>query len=116
MVGDGVSDIVGGSGRSRSLHGCDINVGLVRTNDGATCILCDSELPHPPQEIHFLEDSYTVRIVYNMKNNLAKDLSYPLEHDIVDIWKRRGATYFAYIINGEVRDIFELPIRFVEEE
>lgn len=110
----GIYDIAGGS--SCSLHDGSVNIGLVRTNDGSTCLLCDRELPYPPQEIHFLEDSYTVRIVYNMKNNLVKDLSYPLEHDIVELWRQQKNTYLAYIVNGEVENIFELPIKFVKKE
>ncbi len=91
----------------------NLNVGLVKTNDGSTCILCDREFPSTPKEIHFLEDSFTVRVVYDMESYSVKDLSYPLEHDIVNIWRREQKVYFAYITNGEVQDIFELPVRFI---
>ena len=99
--------------KQQALHDDNVNVGIAKTNDGKTCIICDRELSHLPCLIQFLTDSYTVRLVYNMENNSGKNLSYPLEYDIVELWKKQKTTYFAYVINGEVQNILELPIEFI---
>ena len=99
--------------KQTALHYDKVNIGLAKTNDGKTCIFCDRELSCLPCMVQFIKDDFTIRLVYNTENNSGKSLSYPLEHDIVAIWQQQKVTYFAYVINGEVQNILELPIEFI---
>ena len=98
-----------------NLHHDGINIAVARTDDGKTCLLSDRELPVEPIRIGlFLGDS-TARLIYDDDDIYGKNLSYPLQYDIVQLWLQQKAVYFAYILDGEVTNILELPIEFIDK-
>lgn len=98
------------------IHHEGINIAVARTDDGKTCLLCDRELPVQPVMIGFYTEDATVRLIYDEDNIYGKDLSYPLQYDIVELWQKQGEAYFAYILDGEVSNILKLPVVFIDEK
>ncbi|TVQ84139.1 MAG: hypothetical protein EA357_03505 [Micavibrio sp.] len=96
------------------LHHEGMNIAVAKTNDGRSCILCDRELPVRPIKIGYFTADGTVRLIYDDENIYGKSLSYPLQYDIVQLWQKQKRTYFAYILDGEVSNILELPVVFID--
>lgn len=98
------------------LHHDGMNIAVAKTDDGKSCLLCDRELPVVPIKIGLHLEDGTARLIYDDDDIYGKNLSYPLQYDIVQLWHQQKTVYFAYIIDGEVSNILELPIVFIEED
>ena len=99
-----------------------MNAGIIILKDGSPCIAFDEPLPHPVKHVQFSEEDSLIKLIYNVKNDKltngkessGKILEYPLDYRFKELIQFTGAVYVALVRKGQVIDMKEVPVVFVE--
>lgn len=102
--------------------GATFNAGIIILKDGNPCIAFDQVLPHPVKYVQFSEEDSLIKLIYNIKDekltkgkeSSGKILEYPLDYRFKELIQFTGVIYVALVKKGQILDMKEVPVVFVE--
>ncbi len=99
-----------------------MNAGIIILKDGSPCIAFDEALPGPVEYVQFSTEDSLIKLIFkdknqkltNNENNSGKILEYPLDYRFRELIELTGAVHVALVRKGQVVEMKEVPVVFVE--
>ena len=95
-----------------------MNVGIVILQDGTPCIAYDDELPYPVRHVEFDYEDHRITLVYDVpdtKDKQGQKFDYPLDSRFLSLLEKNGNVAVAFVKNGQLIDIKEYSIIFLNK-